>query len=58
MPLKSRGTFRLETGSKSGRLHIPAEIVKDSQFPLKEGEVLIEIQNDKLIVLSNEKERK
>jgi len=50
MPLRSTGTFRLEARSKSGRLHIPAEIVRDSQFPLHEGEVIIEIINEKLVI--------
>jgi hypothetical protein len=50
MPLQSTGTFKLEAKSKSGRIHVPAELVKDSQFPIIEGEVLIEINNGKLII--------
>jgi len=50
MPLQSTGTFKLEARSKSGRMHIPAELVRDSQFPLEEGEVTIEIKDNALIV--------
>jgi hypothetical protein len=50
MPLRSTGTFKLESKSKSGRIHVPAELVRDSQFPFKEGEVSIEILDSKLIV--------
>jgi hypothetical protein len=50
MPLLSEGTFKLEAKSKSGRIHVPAELVRDSQFPLKEGSVIIEIEEDKLII--------
>jgi hypothetical protein len=50
MPLRSIGTFRLETRSKSGRIHIPAQIVRDSQFPLEEGEVVIEIKDGNLLI--------
>jgi hypothetical protein len=50
MPLKAEGTFKLESRSKSGRIHIPASLVRDSQFPLKEGKVNIEIKENKLII--------
>jgi len=50
MPLQSTGTFRLETRSKSGRVHVPAELVRDSQFPLEEGKINIEIIDGKLVV--------
>jgi len=50
MPLSGKGTFRLERRSKSGRLHIPAALVRDSQFPIDEGEVDIEIVNKTLII--------
>jgi len=50
MPLKEEGTFRLEKKSSSGRLYIPAALVRDSQFPLEEGRVEIEISADHLII--------
>jgi predicted NUDIX family NTP pyrophosphohydrolase len=50
MPLQSTGTFKLESKSKSGRIHVPAELVRDSQFPLREGEVFIEIKDNKLLI--------
>jgi len=50
MPLQSTGTFKLESRSKSGRIHVPAELVRDSQFPIDEGEVSIIILDGQLII--------
>ena len=43
-------TFKLSPKGKTGILYIPADIVKDSNFPLKEGKVIIEIKNQELII--------
>ena len=50
MVLRNTGTFKLSHRGKTGILYIPADIVKDSSFPLEEGRVVIEISGDKLIV--------
>jgi len=50
MVLKNKGTFKFSHKGKTGLLYIPADIVKDSSFPLKEGKVTIEISEDTLII--------
>ncbi len=50
MPLKGKGKFSTESRSKSGRIQVPAALVKDSQFPLVEGQVKIEIVDGKLVI--------
>ena len=45
MPLKATGTFKKENRSQTGRIYVPAALVRDSQFPLKEGPIEIEICN-------------
>jgi hypothetical protein len=50
MVLKNGGTFRFSPKGKTGLLYIPADIVKDSNFPLKEGTVTVEISGDKLTI--------
>jgi hypothetical protein len=43
--LKLEGMFVLGKRSKTGIVYIPADLVKDSQFPLKVGAVEISIDN-------------
>lgn len=50
MPLEDTGTFRKDPKGNTGRLYIPANLVKDSQFPIKEGKVIIKIRGDHLII--------
>jgi hypothetical protein len=50
MVSKARGTFKLSTKGSTGVLWLPAALVKDSQFPLKEGSVEIIIEKDHLII--------
>jgi len=50
MTLKDKGKFVKEKRSFSGRIHVPAALVRDSQFPLREGKVEIRIDGDRLIV--------
>lgn len=50
MPILDHGTYRRDPKSHTGRLYIPAALVRDSTFPLLEGDVKIEIENDHLII--------
>jgi len=50
MPLIDEGNFRKNTRSNTGRIYIPAALVRDSQFPLREGKVKIQIKNKQLII--------
>lgn len=45
-----KGNLRKNSQSFAGRLHIPSDIMRDSQFPLKEGQVEISIVGDHLEV--------
>jgi len=49
MVLKNTGTFKLSHKGKTGILYIPADIVKDSSFPLKEGKVEVTIEGASLV---------
>ncbi len=51
MVLKSIGTFKLSHKGKTGLLYIPADLVKDSAFPLKEGKVKIGIEGDSIVIM-------
>jgi len=46
MPLEAGGTFRKDGRSDTGRIYVPAALVRDSQFPLKEGKIKIKIYID------------
>jgi len=48
MPLEAEGTFRKDGRSDTGRIYVPAALVRDSQFPLKEGKIKIKICIDNL----------
>jgi len=50
MVTKNTGTFKLSHKGKTGVLYIPADMVVDSAFPLKEGKVEIEIRGRELII--------
>ena len=50
MVLKNRGTFKISHKGKTGILYIPADLVKDSIFPFKEGKVTIEIVEKSLVI--------
>jgi len=50
MVLKKEATFKISRRGKTGVLYIPADIVKDSSFPLKEGVVIVEISGDWLTI--------
>jgi len=50
MVLKDIGTFKLSHKGKTGIIYIPADLVKDSSFPLKEGKVTIRIEDDSVVL--------
>ena len=50
MVLEATGSWKKESSSNAGRVHVPAKMVTDSQFPLLEGEVTIKIVGKTLIV--------
>jgi hypothetical protein len=47
---KDVGTFTIQKRSKTGAIWVPADLVRDSRFPLKPGKVKISIQGKRLIV--------
>ena len=55
MVLKNKGTFKISHKGKTGILYVPADLVKDSTFPLKEGKVTIEILENRLIITQKPK---
>ena len=55
MVIEAIGKFATHPRSKSSRVQIPARMVWDSTFPLKEGEVLITVEGDHLIIRNIEK---
>jgi virulence-associated protein VagC len=50
MVTKNTGTFKLSHKGKTGIIYVPADMVVDSAFPLKEGSVEIEIKGNELII--------
>ena len=50
MTEKDVGTFVIQKRAKTGAIWVPADLVRDSQFPLKPGKVKIAIQGKKLMV--------
>ena len=50
MPLEAAGTFKKDGRSQTGRIYVPAALVRDSQFPLEEGKVEIEIRDNELVI--------
>jgi hypothetical protein len=50
MVLTATGKFRKERKSNTGVIFIPADIVVDSAFPLKEGRVRVEIRGKELVI--------
>jgi len=50
MVSKIKGSFKLEKRSATGVVWLPADLVKDSQFPLKPGPIEITIEKDHLII--------
>lgn len=44
------GTFKLSHRGSTGLIYIPAKIVVDSAFPLKEGKVIIEVTDSEIII--------
>jgi len=50
MVLENTATFKISPKGKTGILYIPADIVKDSRFPLKEGKIKIKISGETLII--------
>jgi hypothetical protein len=53
MVLEAKGSWKKEPTSNAGRVHVPAKMVTDSQFPLKEGEVTIRIVGKTIVVEAN-----
>jgi len=47
---KDVGTFTIQKRSKTGAIWVPADLVRDSQFPIKPGKVKIAIQGRRLII--------
>lgn len=58
MVLENTGTFKFSHKGKTGILYIPADIVKDSAFPLKEGKTIIKISSDMIIIKNLEEKVK
>lgn len=54
MVLKVIGAFSHESRSKSSRIQIPARMVWDSAFPLREGKVEIKIEGGRLVISNYE----
>ena len=51
MVLQDKGTFRVSVKGKTGLIYVPADLVKDSAFPLQDGDSLtIRIEREILIV--------
>lgn len=50
MVIETKGTFKKEKKGSTGVLWIPADLVKDSAFPLKPGSVKIKIEGKRLVV--------
>ncbi len=50
MVLENSGTFKYARSGRTGIIYIPADICRDSQFPLEEGPVTIRIEDGRLIV--------
>lgn len=51
MVLEDQGTFRVSVKGKTGLIYIPADLVKDSAFPLQDGDSLtIRIEKEILII--------
>lgn len=50
MVLEAKGTMKKEPGSNAVRVHVPAKLTMDSQFPLVEGDVTIRIVGKTLVV--------
>jgi hypothetical protein len=47
---KDVGTFVVQKRAKTGAIWVPADLVRDSQFPLKPGKVKISVQGKKLLI--------
>jgi len=54
MPLIGFGTFKHDVRSKAGRVYVPAALVRDSQFPIKEGKIEIRIEGKRLTISNYE----
>ena len=50
MPLEVIGSFKHIIKSRAGRIYVPAALVRDSQFPFKEGCVAIKIKDGILVI--------
>jgi len=51
MVRENGGRFGMASKGNTGIIYVPSDLVKDSTFPLKEGDILhIRIDGDKLIV--------
>lgn len=50
MGKKITGTFKLSPQSNSGLLYVPANLVIDSRFPIKEGSVIFSFEGKRLVV--------
>lgn len=50
-----RGTFKLARKCDAGLLYIPAHMVKNSMFPLKEGPVIFHFDGNRIVVEQSEK---
>lgn len=47
---KGVGTFTVQKRGKTGAIWVPADMVKDSTFPLRPGKVRISIQGKRISV--------
>ena len=50
MVTKKQGTFKLK--GNTGIVYVPADVVKDSRFPLRRGQVIVEVKGETLVVRS------
>jgi hypothetical protein len=51
MALEDRGTFGVSVKGKTSLIYVPADLVRDSAFPLRDGDFLAtEIERQILIV--------
>jgi len=55
MVLSGIGKFGTTSRGSTGVIHVPAAVVRDSQFPLRDGKVKISIEDKRLIIVNLEK---
>jgi len=52
MPKKNTGTFKKDPKGNSGLLYVPADLVKDSAWPLKHNDtVIFRVEGNSVVVI-------